>query len=147
MHDEAAVVRRWHRDLLTAGRLSIAQQLCLPTMEVHGPGIPPDAPRGAALAASLTLAVRAALSIEAIVADDVITSGDRVVVRWTLRGVHVGPFLDVAPTGRRVELTGIDIFRLVDGRIAELWQAYDRFGVIALLDPGVSTDWDLRSDR
>lgn len=146
MHDEAAVARRWYRDLLAGGRIAVAEQLCLPTMEAHGPGIPPDAPRGAILGARLTGAVRAAFSIEAVVGDEVITAGDRVVVRWTLRGIHVGEFLDRAATGRRVELSGIDIFRIADGRIAELWQAYDRFGVIAPLDPGGSTDWDLRSD-
>ena len=146
MQDGAALARRWHRDLLAGGRLSVAEQLCLPTMRAHGPGIPPDAPCGAALATSFTRAVRAAFSIDVVVADEVFTAGDRVVVRWTLRGIHVGAFLDFAPTGRRVELSGIDIFRVVDGRIAELWQAYDRFGVIAPFEPGGSRDWNLRPD-
>jgi predicted ester cyclase len=53
--------------------------------------------------------------------EDVVAGGDRVVVRWTLRGRHLGDFRGAAPTGRPVELPGIVIYRLSDGRIAESW--------------------------
>jgi hypothetical protein len=147
MQREAAIAWRWHRDLLAGGRLAEVDRLCQPSLVVHGPGIPPDAPSGPILAARFAAAVRAAFTIEALVADEIITARDRVVVRWTLRGLRVGPFLGLAPTGRRIELSGIDIFRVVDGRIAELWQAYDRSIIAGPSDALRPVDWNLSSVR
>jgi predicted ester cyclase len=53
--------------------------------------------------------------------DDVVSSGDRVVVRWTGTGTHQGDQLGVPATGKQVRLTGIDILRVEDGRIVERW--------------------------
>ena len=53
--------------------------------------------------------------------DDVVLSGDRVVVRWTGTGTHEGDQLGVPATHRQVRLTGIDILRIDDGRIVERW--------------------------
>jgi len=53
--------------------------------------------------------------------DDVVASGDRVTVRWSATGTHDGDQLGVPATHRRVRLTGIDILRIHEGRIAERW--------------------------
>jgi predicted ester cyclase len=52
--------------------------------------------------------------------DDVIAAGDRVVVRSTWRGTHLGIY-GIAPTGKSVARTMIQIFRNVDGVIVEEW--------------------------
>ena len=46
---------------------------------------------------------------------------DRAVVYWTFRGRHDGPFFGVPASGRQVEINGVDIFRVVDGRFVEQW--------------------------
>jgi steroid delta-isomerase-like uncharacterized protein len=56
--------------------------------------------------------------------DDLVAEGDRVTVRWTLRGTNIGPMLGRPPTGRPVELAAIVIFRIADGRIAERWAGW-----------------------
>lgn len=53
--------------------------------------------------------------------DDIVPSDDKVAVRWTAIGTHEGNQLGVPATHRRVTLTGIDIVRIADGRIAERW--------------------------
>lgn len=53
--------------------------------------------------------------------DDMIAEGDKVVVRTTWRGTHSGIYEGVAPTGRAVTRTLIQIFRIVDGKIMEEW--------------------------
>ena len=53
--------------------------------------------------------------------DDVVSSGDRLVVRWTATGTHQGDQLGVPATGKRVRLTGIDILRVEEGRVVERW--------------------------
>src|SRR4029077_9078040 len=58
--------------------------------------------------------------------EDVIAHDDRVVVRWTSWGTHKGNLLGVPASGRPVKITGIDIFRVKDGKLAELWQNWDQ---------------------
>jgi len=57
--------------------------------------------------------------------EDAIAEEDKVVGRFRMWGTHSGPFLGIPPTGRRVEITGIDIFRIVDGKIVEMWYEDD----------------------
>jgi predicted ester cyclase len=56
--------------------------------------------------------------------DDLVAEGDRVTIRWTLRGTRTGPLLGRPPTGRPVELQAIVIFRLAAGRLAERWAGW-----------------------
>lgn len=56
---------------------------------------------------------------------DLIAEGDLVVVRWSHTGKHVGEFLGIAPTGRSFVLSGIDMYRVKDGKMAEHWNVVD----------------------
>jgi steroid delta-isomerase-like uncharacterized protein len=65
--------------------------------------------------------------------EDIVAEGDRVASRWTWRGTHKGDFMGVAPTGKRVTLTGIEINRIVDGKIVEEWCEVDMMGLMQQL--------------
>lgn len=54
----------------------------------------------------------------------------RVLSRVTYRGIHTGKVFNIPATGRPVEALGIDIFRVVDGRIVELWHATDHLELV-----------------
>lgn len=41
--------------------------------------------------------------------------------------------MGIAPTGNRVEMTGISIARLIDGKIEEIWENYDALGMMQQL--------------
>jgi len=58
--------------------------------------------------------------------DEMIAENDRVMVRWTFHGTHQGEFSGLPPTNRPVTYCGINIFRIADGRIAEIWDIFDR---------------------
>jgi len=51
--------------------------------------------------------------------DDLVIEGDRVVTRWRGVGHHRGSYDGIAPTGREIDYTGITIFQIAEGRIAE----------------------------
>lgn len=68
--------------------------------------------------------------------DDVICEGDKVVVRSRLVGTNSGTFMGMPPTGRRVEVAGIDIVRVANGRMTEHWGLYDAAGLMAQLGVG-----------
>ncbi len=73
--------------------------------------------------------------------DDVIVAGDRVVGRFTYWGTQSGPFYGVAPTGRRIEMRSIDIWRVADGAFVEHWdelnllEVFQQLGVLPALEP------------
>ncbi len=64
---------------------------------------------------------------------DQIGEGDKVVTRWRARGKHTGTNEDmphVVPTGKEVEVTGVHIHRLRDGKIVEVWAVDDLLGLM-----------------
>jgi predicted ester cyclase len=62
-----------------------------------------------------------------------IAEGDKVANRFVALGTHLGEFMGVAPTGKRVEFVGNSIDRVVDGRIVESWVQMDLLGVLMQL--------------
>ncbi len=62
--------------------------------------------------------------------EDTIIEGGKVVIRWTNKGTHQGPFAEIAPTGRLVVNSGISIYRVEEGKIKEAWSQVDRLGVL-----------------
>lgn len=57
--------------------------------------------------------------------DDIFGGGDRVAVRYTSRGTLTGELFGVQPTGRLLTTSGIEIYRLANDRIVEVWGQYD----------------------
>ena len=57
-----------------------------------------------------------------------ITAGDKIVLSWVATGTNLGEFMGFAPTGKEMNVRGIYIFRIVDGKIAEMSYVFDRLG-------------------
>ncbi len=66
--------------------------------------------------------------------EELIAEGDKVACRWTTRATHKGSFLGVAPTNKRLTVTGISIFRIVEGKIVEGRTNWDLMGLLKQLD-------------
>jgi predicted ester cyclase len=62
--------------------------------------------------------------------EDLVAEGDRVAARWSARATHQGEYVGVAPTGKEVEFTGISVYRIEAGRIAESWTVEDDLGLM-----------------
>ena len=65
--------------------------------------------------------------------DDQIAEGDKVVVRYRFQGTHLGEFQGMPPTKKQVAYTGILIYRISDGKIAEQWTEFDLPGFLQQL--------------
>jgi steroid delta-isomerase-like uncharacterized protein len=66
--------------------------------------------------------------------EDMVAEGDKVVVRFRARGTHEGETEVFGPaTGKRMDITGITIKRVVDGKIAEAWTNFDALGMMQQL--------------
>jgi steroid delta-isomerase-like uncharacterized protein len=57
-----------------------------------------------------------------------IVVGDKVVLSWVATGTNLGDFMGFAPTGKKMNVRGIYIFRIVDGKIVEMSYVFDRLG-------------------
>jgi predicted ester cyclase len=62
--------------------------------------------------------------------EDLIAEGDKVVARWSSRATHQGEYMDILPTGKEVEFTGISFYRIEGGKIAESWNSEDQLGLM-----------------
>ena len=58
---------------------------------------------------------------------------EHVTVAYTLTGTHQGPFQGIAPTGRSIEITGVQLARFEDGEIVERWGSSDELGILKQL--------------
>ena len=67
--------------------------------------------------------------------EDIIAEGDKVVTRFTSRGTHKGKFMGVPPTGKKVKITEVAVFRIADGKITEQWGFPDLQGLRQQLGP------------
>lgn len=68
---------------------------------------------------------------------DVFSAGDRVALRVVMRGTHLGELLGAAPTGNVIEINEVNIYRILEGKIAETWQLPDYAGLLRQL--GISS--------
>jgi len=108
---------------VNARDLDALDHLISPQIVNHGAD--PSDPPGAERFKRNFRALIAAFPDFRITVEDQIADGDKVVVRWTDAGTHLGEFAGAAPTGRCMVLTGIDILRIADGLIVERWSEYD----------------------
>ncbi len=73
--------------------------------------------------------------------EEQVAEGDKVTTCYTMGGTHQGEFLGVAATGRREEISGINIDRFDEsGKLVEEWASYDALGIMrklgAIPEPG-----------
>lgn len=61
---------------------------------------------------------------------DLVTTDDRIVLRVTYRGTHLGEFQGVPPTGKPITLTAIGMFDMADGRVMKNWAEMDVLGLM-----------------
>jgi len=64
---------------------------------------------------------------------DQIAEEDKVATRWVIRGTHEGEFQGVPPSGKQIEMTGIAIFRVANGKLIEGWTNEDVLGMMQQL--------------
>ena len=60
--------------------------------------------------------------------EELFAAGDRVVTRWIYKGTHEGEFMGIPPTGNKIEIGGITIARIENGKNVETWEDYDMLG-------------------
>ena len=65
--------------------------------------------------------------------EDIIAEGQKVMVRFIVRGTHLGMFRGLPATGKKIEVGGIGIYRCGGGKIVEGWSYLDTLGMMQQL--------------
>ena len=124
-----AVARRAFEEILSGGRFELAAQLYAKDFINHG--IHRDASLEEDQAA--LKGWHQAFSDITIVPEKLIAEGDLVTIYWIARGTNTGTGNGLPATGKKAELAGITIWRIVDGKIKEEWSAFDQLSMMQQL--------------
>jgi len=131
LEENKAIVRRWFAET-DRGNLAIVDELCAPDYVDHGPPLP-QMPHGSAGVHRANALLRGAFPDTVHTIEDQIAEGDKVVTRLRGRATFQGEILGIPPTGQVVEIAGISIHRLVDGKIVEHWALSDQLSFMQQL--------------
>lgn len=112
------------------GDASVMDELASPDFVEHQYGFVPPYVTGVKRAIA---SLHSAFPDFSMTVEELVSSGDRVWGRMTARGTHRGPLGPMPPTGKRMEITVIDIMRFQDGKLVEHWGVPDRFAMMEQL--------------
>ena len=127
MYEEnKAVVRRWFDEVWNKGRAEVIEELFDENGIAHGLSDDPANPiKGPQDYRPFYEVFRQAFPNLVIVVEDMVAEGDKVAARCSVRGQHEGDFRGRAATQSPVEITGITIVRIENGKIVEAWNNFD----------------------
>lgn len=128
--ENKAVVRRYYQEVLEGGNIQLLERIAVPDYDEHDP-IPGQGNGLEGLKQRVEM-LRGAFQPR-FTLEDVIAERDKVVVRWTNRGTHVGKFMGIPPTGKSFSIAGIDIHRLSGEKMVEHWHVVDLFSQLQQL--------------
>jgi steroid delta-isomerase-like uncharacterized protein len=129
--DNAAVLDRIDEEAFNRGDVDVLDELVADDFVEHDP-MPGTSPDREGLKAMI-LGLHAAFPDFHAEVEDRIVAGDKVVERWSCTGTHEGEFMGIPPTNRHVEIHGMDISRLADGRLVEHWTQIDMMSMLQQL--------------
>ena len=112
--------------------LATVDELASPSLSVSYP-ILPDVIHGPEAFKQFLTGFHTAFPDANVTLEDEIAESDKVVVRWKLRGTHKGALFGIPPTGKQVEVSGITIYRIADGKIVEERGEEDALGLMRQL--------------
>lgn len=119
------------------GQLALADELFAADYVRYDPATP-NIGTGLDAAREAVTSYRTAFPNLRLNIEDLLADGDKVVLRWTARGAHLGDLRGTAPTGKEITITGITIFRIADGRIAEEWVNWNILGLLQQLGANIT---------
>ena len=128
-----ALIRRFYEEVWGRGNLDAVDAIFAADYVRHDlrPGNPLPGPAGQK---QIAADFRAAFPDLQMTLDLMVAEGDLIVARWTTEGTNIGPWGGVPPTGKRAKFSGVNIFRIANGRVVELWNHRDDLGLMQQLD-------------
>ena len=131
--ENTALARSIFEDGLNRGMVEEIAARTAPDFIDHDIHVETGVPGGPEDMRQALIAIRRGFPDIHVTVEDTVAEGDRVVTRNTWRGTHLGEFNGIPATGNRVEITGIVIWRIENGMIAERWATIDTLSLLGQL--------------
>ncbi len=127
------LIRRFYDEVWHKGNTAFVFEVFAENYFRHDlrPGNPPTGPAGQKQVAD---DFRAAFPDLEYRVDMLVAENDLVVARWTMRGTNTGQWGSVPATNRAIHVSGVNIFRLENGKVVEIWNHRDDLGMREQLD-------------
>lgn len=135
-HQAKQIFTRYFDEVANKGRLDLVDEIFATNYAHHDPANPDEAIGGVADVKFHLQALRSAFPDVAFKVEDMIEDGDRILVRWSAALTHTGDYFGIPPTGKAARITGMNWWRIADGKAVEGWvnrddlQLLQQLGVI-----------------
>jgi steroid delta-isomerase-like uncharacterized protein len=126
-----ATTKRFYEEVVNKGNLKLIDELVAAEFVEHEE-LPGFKPGREGLKDFFTM-YRAAFPDLHFQVNDLVAKGDKVWAYITIHGTHKGQFMDLAATGKKIEVKGFDIIRIVDGKAVEHWGLTDTMAMMQQL--------------
>jgi steroid delta-isomerase-like uncharacterized protein len=126
------IVHRWMEEVWNKGRVDAIDEMLAGDVVIHGLG--GEAIRGPEGYRPFFESMHNTFSQIDVVVDDAVEQGDTIAARCTVRGTHTGDGIGVAPTGRRVEFSGMTMVKVKDGKMIAAWNNFDFAGMLQQIE-------------
>jgi predicted ester cyclase len=113
-----ALIRRLFEEGFHSGKLVVVDEVFHPNFVDRST---PEQPPGTEGVKDYISMVRTGFPDISITIEDLVAEEESVVVRTTWRGTHLGEYEGIAPTGKQVTRSMIQIFHVKDGKLLEEW--------------------------
>jgi steroid delta-isomerase-like uncharacterized protein len=133
MAKNSELIRQWFEEVWNQGREATIDDLCAKEAVGHGQTHDGSDIVGPGHFKQFWRAFRAAFTSVQVEIHRTVEEGEMVIARWTLTAQHTGPFLGLAPTGKRITATGMSMMHFADGKIVEAWDNWDQLAVMVQL--------------
>lgn len=131
--ENRAVMRRHFEQVVNEGKLDLIDEIIATNYVGRDSSAPEEVHGPEGMKEYISMYRSAFPNLNATI-EDQIAERDKVVTRYTARGTHQGDLMGIEPTGRRIEVPGIQIDRFDEsGKIVEEWNQYDAMGLMQQL--------------
>ena len=129
--ENKAIIRRMTEEFYNQANVESAERFFADTYVHHDPASPQVRDREG-LKAVLRSFLSGCPDLH-ITIDQLLAAGDTVAKRWTYHATHTGDLAGLPPTGKRIKMSGLELFRLAGGKIVECWLGYDNLSLMQQL--------------
>ena len=122
--ENEVLAHRFHMDMFQKRDLSAADEILATDFVWRNPQIPSELIHGPENAKKIASAVVDSMPDLRIIHDEIISKNDKVMIRWTINGTAKKELFGIPASDKPITLVGIDLFRIYNGKIVEMWQQF-----------------------
>jgi steroid delta-isomerase-like uncharacterized protein len=127
MEADQELAKRWFEEVWNKGRRDAIAEILAPDAVIHDGGENILGPEGFY---PFFDRMQAAFSDIHVIFHDAFSGADKVCLRWSCTMRHTGDAMGIPQTGKRLEVTGLTVVRVADGKLVAGWQNWDMLGLM-----------------